>query len=47
MCRPPSRHMLCSPSPSGDIMPSFIDRVVIHAVGGNGGHGCTSIHREK
>ena len=28
-------------------MPSFIDRVVIHAVGGNGGHGCTSIHREK
>ncbi|WP_448760051.1 GTPase ObgE [Actinomyces oricola] len=28
-------------------MPSFIDRVVLHVAGGDGGHGCTSIHREK
>ncbi|MBO0828452.1 MAG: GTPase ObgE, partial [Streptosporangiales bacterium] len=28
-------------------MTSFVDRVVIHVAGGNGGHGCTSIHREK
>jgi GTPase len=25
----------------------FVDRVVIHVVAGNGGHGCTSVHREK
>ena len=28
-------------------MPSFIDRVVLHVSGGDGGDGCTSIHREK
>ncbi|SPT52567.1 GTP-binding protein obg [Actinomyces bovis] len=28
-------------------MPTFIDRVVLHAFGGDGGDGCTSIHREK
>lgn len=28
-------------------MPTFIDRVVLHASGGSGGDGCTSIHREK
>ncbi len=28
-------------------MTSFIDRVVIHAHGGDGGNGCASIHREK
>ena len=28
-------------------MPSFVDRVVLHATGGDGGNGCTSIHREK
>ncbi|WP_127841813.1 GTPase ObgE [Actinomyces wuliandei] len=28
-------------------MPSFIDRVVLHVAGGDGGHGCTSVHREK
>ncbi|MFV0253371.1 MAG: GTPase ObgE [Beutenbergiaceae bacterium] len=28
-------------------MTSFIDRVVLHARGGDGGHGCASIHREK
>ena len=28
-------------------MPSFIDRVVLHVAGGDGGDGCTSIHREK
>ena len=28
-------------------MPSFIDRVVLHVTGGDGGDGCTSIHREK
>lgn len=28
-------------------MPRFIDRVVIHARAGNGGHGCASVHREK
>lgn len=28
-------------------MSSFVDRVVLHAFGGDGGHGCTSVHREK
>ncbi|OKL49903.1 GTPase ObgE [Boudabousia marimammalium] len=28
-------------------MASFVDAVTIHAQGGNGGHGCTSVHREK
>ncbi|WP_067782760.1 GTPase ObgE [Actinomyces vulturis] len=28
-------------------MPSFVDRVVLHVAGGDGGHGCASIHREK
>ena len=28
-------------------MTSFVDRVVLHAAGGDGGHGCASVHREK
>jgi GTP-binding protein len=28
-------------------MTTFVDRVVLHAAAGAGGHGCTSIHREK
>lgn len=28
-------------------MAHFVDRVVLHAAGGNGGHGCISVHREK
>jgi GTP-binding protein len=28
-------------------MTSFVDRVVLHAAGGNGGHGCSSVRREK
>ena len=28
-------------------MTTFVDRVVLHATGGDGGHGCSSIHREK
>ncbi|WP_026918910.1 GTPase ObgE [Gordonia shandongensis] len=28
-------------------MSRFVDRVQIDAVAGNGGHGCTSVHREK
>lgn len=28
-------------------MPTFIDRVVLHVSGGDGGDGCTSVHREK
>ncbi|KHO23891.1 GTPase ObgE [Mycolicibacterium setense] len=28
-------------------MPRFVDRVVIHASAGSGGHGCASVHREK
>ncbi len=28
-------------------IPSFVDQVTLHAYGGNGGHGCASIHREK
>ncbi|QWW18890.1 GTPase ObgE [Schaalia sp. 19OD2882] len=28
-------------------MPSFVDRVTIHAFGGNGGHGVASVKREK
>ncbi|MDX6285887.1 MAG: GTPase [Frankiales bacterium] len=26
---------------------TFVDRVVLHVAAGNGGHGCTSTHREK
>ncbi|GCE77129.1 GTPase ObgE [Cellulomonas biazotea] len=28
-------------------MATFVDRVVLHTTGGDGGHGCASIHREK
>jgi GTP-binding protein len=28
-------------------MTTYVDRVVVHAQAGNGGHGCMSIHREK
>ncbi|HEX5497386.1 MAG TPA: GTPase ObgE [Mycobacteriales bacterium] len=28
-------------------MASFVDRVVLHVAAGDGGHGCTSVHREK
>src|ERR1700749_4217348 len=28
-------------------MPRFVDRVVIHARAGSGGHGCASVHRKK
>jgi len=28
-------------------IPSFVDRVTLDVSGGNGGHGCASIHREK
>lgn len=28
-------------------MAAFIDRVTLHLTGGNGGHGCVSVHREK
>ena len=28
-------------------MASFVDRVVLHAAAGNGGHGAASVHREK
>ncbi|WP_134324625.1 GTPase ObgE [Cumulibacter soli] len=28
-------------------MADFIDRTVLHVSGGNGGHGCVSVHREK
>ena len=28
-------------------MTTFVDRVVLHVSGGDGGHGCASIHREK
>ena len=28
-------------------MTTFVDRVVLHVAAGDGGHGCTSIHREK
>ncbi len=28
-------------------MTTFVDRVVLHVAAGNGGHGCSSIHREK
>lgn len=28
-------------------MAHFVDRVMLHAAGGNGGHGCVSVHREK
>ncbi len=28
-------------------MTSFVDRVVLHVAGGDGGHGCASVHREK
>src|SRR4029450_7722063 len=28
-------------------IPLFVDQVMLHVYGGNGGHGCASIHREK
>ncbi|HWH29413.1 MAG TPA: GTPase ObgE, partial [Mycobacteriales bacterium] len=28
-------------------MTTFVDRVVLHAAAGNGGHGVASVHREK
>src|SRR5690348_14653351 len=28
-------------------MTTFVDRVTLHVSGGNGGHGCASVHREK
>ncbi len=28
-------------------IPSFVDHVTLHVAGGNGGHGCASVHREK
>ncbi|MGO3152127.1 MAG: GTPase ObgE [Galactobacter sp.] len=28
-------------------MAAFVDRVKMHLTGGNGGHGCVSVHREK
>ncbi|GAB3701794.1 GTPase ObgE [Mariniluteicoccus flavus] len=28
-------------------IPSFVDRVTLEVAGGNGGHGCVSVHREK
>ena len=28
-------------------MTTFVDRVILHVAGGNGGHGCASIRREK
>ena len=28
-------------------MTTFVDRVVLHVAAGDGGHGCSSIHREK
>jgi GTP-binding protein len=28
-------------------IPSFVDRVTLHVYGGDGGHGCASVHREK
>lgn len=28
-------------------MAEFVDKVVLHVAGGNGGHGCASVHREK
>lgn len=28
-------------------MAAFVDRVTLHLTGGNGGHGCVSVHREK
>src|SRR3954470_14651668 len=26
---------------------TFVDHAVLHVAGGNGGHGCASVHREK
>jgi GTPase len=28
-------------------IPTFVDRVTLHVRGGDGGHGCASVHREK
>src|SRR4051794_36311502 len=28
-------------------MTTFVDRVLLHVAAGDGGHGCSSIHREK
>jgi GTP-binding protein len=31
----------------GGTVTTFVDRVVLHVAGGNGGNGCASVHREK
>ena len=28
-------------------IPTFVDRVTLHVYGGNGGHGCASVHRRS
>jgi GTP-binding protein len=28
-------------------MATFVDRAIVHATAGDGGHGCASVHREK
>lgn len=53
-CAPPalSEHDPPSGTPGRPVLKEatvaiFVDRVVLHATGGDGGHGCASIHREK
>ena len=36
-----------STRPEGALMAAFVDRVVLHVQGGDGGNGCASIRREK
>src|SRR5699024_4813852 len=46
---PPASRARTTSRPAGGAhtMSRFVDRVVLHLAAGDGGHGCTSVHREK
>src|SRR4249919_2388801 len=45
-CAVPGSTLVAGREVAADVV-TFVDRVVIHAQAGSGGHGCVSIHREK
>src|SRR4249919_41492 len=45
-CAVPGSTLVAGREVAADVV-TFVDRVVIHAHAGSGGHGCVSIHREK
>ena len=43
----PALRRIRSAQAGASAMTTFVDRVVLHVAGGDGGHGCASVHREK